>query len=56
MRWMSAAARMTVVPGKTGRTVPINPTANKTTTISQQRSSMGLVMTAKFLTGYNANL
>ena len=36
---MIAAARMIVVPGKTGNTVPIKPTAKSTMTISHQRRS-----------------
>jgi len=43
-RWIMAAARMTVVPGKTGTTVPIKPTAKSTMTSNHQKSSTREVM------------
>lgn len=39
IRWMITAARMMVVPGRIGRTVPIRPTANSAVVKNHQKSS-----------------
>src|ERR1041385_2235759 len=46
---MTAAARIMVVPGRIGTIVPINPTANRTIVMSQQRSSIDAKRNSRFV-------